>query len=355
MSISGARGLIRIAHNPECELQTAMVAERVKEPEFFARLTGQDYPGEYGERVSARRRGTQFEAHLHRDNALVLRQALALVYGFDSGQMVVRNLQDEVPGAGQKKQLERLERTRAIFRDLAAGRAIPNLVVHPQLQIPIGPGPQPDLIGPDFMVLDSAAQMYVPGEEKSFIVRDNVADPTDLDSARRQAAAQVLALRAETAPLGLDNRVSSRVVFVFATPFGLTPSRPVEERLEAEVFAISRAVAVLRAMHARLAALRIGADTPLEQLASQLQTHFQERCISSCVLARVCKQHHADQPVVLGDIAVDLVGADTPIARLIELIHGATPSDALERAIAGRLIDAASALQAAAHRMGRSA
>jgi hypothetical protein len=67
MSISGACGLIRNAHNPDCELQAAMVAERVKEPEFYRRLTGQDYPGEYGERVSARRRGTQFESHLHRD------------------------------------------------------------------------------------------------------------------------------------------------------------------------------------------------------------------------------------------------------------------------------------------------
>ncbi|MEN9937395.1 MAG: hypothetical protein RLZZ387_3974 [Chloroflexota bacterium] len=35
MSLSGARGLIRVAHNPTCELQAAMVIARVREPDMY--------------------------------------------------------------------------------------------------------------------------------------------------------------------------------------------------------------------------------------------------------------------------------------------------------------------------------
>jgi hypothetical protein len=355
MSISGARGLIRIAHNLDCELQAAMVAERVKEPEFYRRLTGQDYPGEYGERVSARRRGMQFEANLHRNAAVLLRQALAPLYDFDPDQMVVRNLEDDVPGRGSQAQVARLERTRAILRDLARGQSVPDLVIHPQFQLAGGPTSHLDLIGPDYMVLDTHAGMYVPGEEKSFIVRENIADPVDLDSARRQAAAQVLALRAETRAVGLNSRVTNRAVFVFATPFGLSPSRPVEEQLDAEVFEIGRAVAALQAIRARLVTLRNGGDAPLEQLAEHLQTHFQEQCIAACALARVCKQNYADRAVALGDVAGDLLGGTTPIIRLIDLLHGMTPADDRERVLAVRLRDAASALVPVAQTTRRSA
>lgn len=45
MSLSGARGLIRVAHNPTCELQAAMAIERVSERALYQALAGAEYPG----------------------------------------------------------------------------------------------------------------------------------------------------------------------------------------------------------------------------------------------------------------------------------------------------------------------
>ena len=69
MSISGTRGIVRVSKNLACGLQAAMAVEHEREPDFYRRVTGEEYPGEYGERFSARRRGTKFEAYLHENDA----------------------------------------------------------------------------------------------------------------------------------------------------------------------------------------------------------------------------------------------------------------------------------------------
>ena len=75
---------------------------------------------------------------------------------------------------------------RRILGDLVDGRDAPHLVIQPQFALPTG-GPKSEYVSPDFAVLDRVERVYVPGEEKSFIVRDNVAEPSALDLARRQA------------------------------------------------------------------------------------------------------------------------------------------------------------------------
>src|SRR3989442_6837326 len=135
MSLSGTRGLVRISANPQCEIQAAMVVENVREPEFYRRVTGTDYPREYGERVSARRRGTKFEANLHHNDAALLRKALAPLYCYDAEDIRVRNFEDELPGA--RNSVARLSRTRRVLSDLAAGRDVPHLLIQPQLALPV--------------------------------------------------------------------------------------------------------------------------------------------------------------------------------------------------------------------------
>ncbi len=268
----------------------------------------------------------------------------------------MRNLAEEVPGTGPAKQALRLQRTRAILRDLAAGKPVPHLIIQPQLRIAVGANSaDAEYIGPDFVVLDPRAGIYVPGEEKSFIVRDNVAAPSDLDTARRQAAAQIIALRGEMQPLGLDGRVMNRAVFIFATPFGLRPSPPFEETLDAEVFEITRALQVLATIRQRLDRLRAASDTPLEQIAGDLQINYQEHCVSSCILATVCKRRCDGQAAQLGEAAGDLLGPATDVRRAIALLDGAPPVTPQEAALAERLINAAAALGQLPARQRRSA
>ncbi len=345
MSLSGTRGLVRVSKNLKCEVQAAMALERVREPEFFQRVTGAEYPGEYGERYSARRRGTKFESNLMQNNAALLRRALAPMFGFDAEQMWVRNFGEEIPGPPGEMRAMRIHRTRLILRDLTRGAGVPELLIQPQLRLRTGPGDRDfEHVSPDFMVLDPRVSMYVVGEEKSFIARAGVAEPGDLDLTRRQAAAGILGLRYEASRVGVVDRVSNRAVFVVATPWGLAPADPVEELLDAEVHEIERAVAFLAQVRQRLAEVRGVDRPPLENVIDDLEVYFQEGCFGSCILASVCEQRFAGRARLLGDRAVELFGPDIASTRLVALANGARPRGAHERAIAARLVDAAAVL-----------
>lgn len=340
MSLSGTRGLVRISINPDCDLQTAMVAEGVQELAFYRQVTGEEYPGEYGERQSARRRGAKFEANLHSNNAALLRRALGPKYGWDPEAMTVRNFAEELPGVRDGVRAHRLSRMRQILRDLAAGRPVPHIVIQPQLHLRAGrAGGQFMFVSPDFIVLDAATRMYLPGEEKSFIVRDGVAERSDLDRTRRQAAAQIIALREEAGRLGLSDRVDNRAVFVFATPYGLSPAAPVEEFLDAPIREITNSIEVLEEATRRHAARRALDGARLAMMVDDIPIHFQDSCFGSCILVTKCKERFARMTRELGDQAVEVFGG-VPIERIAELIGGATPMTTMELELAPRLREA---------------
>lgn len=340
MSLSGTRGLARISTNPDCELQTAMVVEGVREPDFYRQVTGEVYPGEYGERQSARRRGAMFEANLHANNAALLRRALGSKYGWDPEQMTVRNFAEELPGARDGVRAHRLYRMRLILRDLAANRPVPQIVIQPQLQLRAGrAGGQFMFVSPDFIVLDSRVKMYVPGEEKSFIIRDGVAEPSDLDRTRRQAAAQIIALREEAMRVGLADRVGSRAVFVFATPYGLLPAAPVEEYLDAPMREIANAIDVLEAVTLRQESRRALDGASLAMMVDDIPINFRDSCFGSCILATKCRERFERTTRELGDRAVE-VFEGVSIERIAELIAGAVPATAIELELAPRLREA---------------
>jgi hypothetical protein len=323
VSLSGTRGLIRISKNTACELQAAMVAERVREPDFYRQVTGQEFPGEYGERASARRRGTKFEENLHMNDAALLRRALAPLYDFDPESAVVRNFGLEFSGVGPNLRAVKLTRSRRVLTDLAAGRPVPTILIKPQLRIPIGPGLKDfEYVEPDFMVLDASSGIYVPGEEK----------------------VQILALRTEAQRIGLQNRVFARAAFVFSTPFGLLPAPAVQESLDSEIYEIQRAVDVLRQARVRLNARRRVVDSPLEQLVDEIPTRLQEGCMRTCILASWCEGNRAGGAPILGDAAADLLGEDMAITRVVRLIGGAPPADTREVELQRVLTDALRAL-----------
>lgn len=341
MSLSGSRGLIRISRNDGCELQAAMVAEGVSELEFYRRVTGRDYPREYGERVAARRRGAKFEANLFQNDAALLRKALGPMYGLDPDTMVVRNFAEEVPGARFGIRALRLQRTRNILKDTVAGRDVPHLLIQPQLVLPIGPGPRDvEHVSPDIMVFDPRVQIYRPGEVKSFIVRDGVADKADLDGTRRQAAGQVLALKAEAARVGLADRVNDNAVFVFATPYGLAPAAPFEETLQGPMREIREAAAALLAVRHRLAELRRVNDAPLHMLVDELEPNFQDSCVGTCVMVDFCRGRSGSETRILGDQVSRLLGRDLGLDRVVALMRGASPATPRESEVLALLNDA---------------
>lgn len=331
MSLGGARGIVRVSENPNCEILPAMVIEsatsrngrRPRETDFYRLVMGREYPGEYGERESARRRGTKFERNQVQNYAALLRQAVAPLYGLDSNVMTVRNFLDEVPGASHAF---RLKRTRHLLRDVANGRTVPDLLIQPQLRLRTGPDPQDYVyISPDFAVFDRVAQMYVPGEIKSFIVRGNVADIADLQRTRRQAAVEIAALRTEADQLGLGDRVENRAAFVFGTAFGLFPNTGHQEDLDGDVRAVMRAVRVIAKARTRLADLKATDGARFEVIVDDLEPNFQEKCVGTCVLVDYCKSRAADLARTLGDVAAEQLGADTSVDKLVVHLVGELP------------------------------
>lgn len=340
--LSGSRGLARVSENPTCRLQAAMVVARADERAVYAALNGgQPYAGEYGQRASALRRGYLFEQQLYAENAALLRAAVGPLYGHDVGRMLVRDLRAVGIGAPGEVSAQRLAATRRVFTALAASRRVPELILQPQLALPLGTGRARMFIGPDFLVLDPATPggpMYVPGEIKSQISRDGQEDPADRNSARRQAAAQVLALRAESARVGLERRVAARALFLFAGPVGLRPAPVAPDRLDAEVYAVEQALGVVAAVQAAIAPVlrrEPGADAapgagPLATLAPELPIHYQEGCLTGCLLSSLCRARLAGQAAILGDAVRALLGDSADLARWSALLDGADTPTAAE-------------------------
>jgi hypothetical protein len=359
MSVSGARGLIRVAHNPTCELQAAMTLARVREPDVYRALAGTDYPGEYGERVSARRRGATFEHNLYRDNAALLRETLAPLLQVAAGDLSMRNLVAEVPSERAAAMAERHRRTRALLADLAAGRCVPDLLIQPQLQLAVGGDPADAMyIAPDVLALSRARQIYLPVEIKSFIVRDGVVAPVDRDSARRQAAVQLLALRGELTPLRIADRLPDSALFIFATPFGLRPHPAFAEDLPAERYEMTRAVETLTHVRDRLRTIGVSDSLDadgLARLAAQLTVTYQESCVDGCLLASLCRQRANSQAIILGDAVAEVLGAEMSLPRAVALLRGDPPATARETRLAAALRDAAVLFGGTAFVQGRVA
>jgi hypothetical protein len=346
MSTSGSRGLIRVSKNPGCLLQAAMALETKSEPQFYRDVTGQDYPGEYGERGSARRRGSKFESNLFDNNAALLREAVAPLFGLDAGAMWVRNFAEEIPGPPSQLSAKRFVRMREILQDLKKGNRVPDLLIEPQLIVP-SRGMKPDIfVRPDFMVLSPSQNIYMPGELKSFITRENVAEPGDKDLTRRQAGAQVLGLRAlmERVSPGWSAEVPNKAIFVFATPYGLAPAKPFIEPIDSAVHEVDRALDTLGEVQKLLAKIRNGQDVPLKQIVDEIPIKFQESCYSTCIMAGVCEKRHAGTVRTLGDNASDILGADTTLERVIKLLSGTAAPNETETVIVAHLKDAAKTL-----------
>jgi hypothetical protein len=327
MSLSGARGLILLSRST-CEWLAAIVADRLDEREFFARVTGEQYAGDYGLQRSATQRGIRFERRLYASDAAELRRILSPLCGVPAAKMIVKRF--PLPGGGDVVQARQfnLDATRQIMRELRDGGVVPHLILQPQLQLPIDER-EVRYISPDFMLLlgEGTNWGYLCGEIKSNIVEEGRSAPSDRQRARLQGAVEILALQSELGLVGMAGDTDNRAIFIYSSPYGLAPAPPVIERLDAEIYEIRRAVARLRAILSRLRELRQGRDTPLEDMLPDLTPSYVENCSDYCLLASVCKQRVIGRAQALGDSASTLLGYNTDLARLALLLNNRIPRE----------------------------
>jgi hypothetical protein len=165
----------------------------------------------------------------------------------------------------------------------------------------------------------------MPGEIKSFIVRDNAVEPGDLERTRLQAAVEILALRAEFEIHKAGKLIGNGAGFVFSTPYGLKPAPIVIEELDGPLSEITRARDALKRTSVRLEHLTVPEKARLENIAAELAINYQEKCVSTCALSDVCGSRYRGTARQLGDAAATILGPDTELSRLEQLLAGATP------------------------------
>lgn len=340
MTVKGTTALIRLAGNPTCEVLGSMVMQEGSEKRFYERVVGVPYDREFGERQSSKRRGAQFEQNAFAGDARLLREAIAPLWGLNPDTITVRNLFDTFPGGKEEARIARLRITRSILRDAVAGRSAPQLIIQPQLLLPTQPGPRPYFfIAPDFMFLSPDTGRYVPGDLKSFIVRENEVSAADLSRVRLQLGAQVLALQHEYHAIDTSISIEATGMLLFSKPNGLRPHAPRLEDLGGAIEAIRIGIAAFLRHRTRIDALRAGAE-PFT-VVSDLTPNFRDSCLSTCVMAQWCRERVAGRVADMGDSAQEALG-DLSIANVIALMNGTTqPSTEHERIIAQQLRDIA--------------
>lgn len=336
MSVKGSTALVRLAGNPGCEILGAMVMQEGSEKRFYERVVGQPYDREFGERQSSKRRGAQFESNAYAGDARLLREALSSLIELDPEDIRVRNLTDDYPGTKDDARIARLKITRSILAASMRGGSVPHIIVQPQLLIPTSPGPRPYFfIAPDLLVWSARRGGYLPGDLKSFIVRENEVAKGDLARVRLQLGAQMLALRHEYHRLNPAMTVTPQGLLIFSRPNGLRPHAPRIEDLGGAVEAVRIGITAFLRHRERINALRAGAEP--YTVAADLEPNFQDSCLGSCVMAQWCRERLTGRAADMGDVAGEVLG-DVTIDRLIDLMTGAAaPSGQRERIIAERL------------------
>ncbi|AHB53511.1 hypothetical protein [Pseudomonas aeruginosa] len=336
MTVKGSTALVRLAGNPSCEILGAMVMQEGSEKRFYERIVGKPYDREFGERQSSKRRGTQFERNVFAGDARLLREAFSPFLGIDADEIIVRNLFDDYPGTKDDSRVARLRITRGILADAVAGRPVPHIIVQPQLLLPTRPGPRPYFfIAPDVLVRSPVDGVYLPGDLKSFIVRENEVAKGDLARVRLQLGAQVLALMHEYHCIDPSITVGSNGMLIFSRPNGLNPHTPRVEDLGGAIEAIRIGITAFLRHRQRINELRAGAE-PFT-VAADLSPNFQDACLTTCVMAPWCRQRAAGQASDMGEVASKVLD-NMSIQHVIGLMTGTIePANDHERIVAIRL------------------
>ncbi len=336
MSMKGSTALTRLAANPSCEILSAMVLETGSEKSFFERVTGDRYDREFGERQSSKRRGAQFEQNAYAGDARLLRQEFQDYLGKPADDIVVRNLLDDYPGTKDDARIARLRLTRGILEAAHAGEPLPDIIIQPQLLLPTNPGLRPYFfIAPDLLVFSPKYGVYLPGDLKSFVVRDNEIPRGDLARSRLQLGSQLLALRHEYARIDDKILVPACGMLVFSKPKGLAPHAPRIEDIGGAVEAIRIGITAFLQHRERIERMRAGADP--HTVVVDLTPHFQDSCLNTCVMAQWCRQRLSGLAADIGENAARVFG-EMELERAFDLMSGAAePANERERVIAERL------------------
>jgi hypothetical protein len=345
----GARGIERIARNPECTRLRALTIAGITPKTAAESVYGEKT--QQGQSPFALAIGNSFERALIKDGAAALLKLLR-----DAGRLTIAEckvvvMPDLVPGVGAAVVARRNAETLRLLRLKASGNSsAPNLIIKPRLTVTllgVDHGIEPDAI-----VAADADAFYRPMELKSYPDRAGKTDPADVRSACRQAAVAVVALRQSAERLGLRDLASAvpslgdLVLRVPASQKGkLSPMT-----LQGEVASLERALGEApRNLDELEAFLPAGASLDRPEVLEAVPNSYRSSCREHCALAKHCKQASiaAQDPILLGEQAKELLIPAGSISRAADLLEGARPRTEAEKALAEQLQEANTALKRA--------
>ena len=334
------------ARNPQCHANVVSAVHNVKMG-VVARREDPTAPRE-GQSVFALARGRTFEDGLVRDGGERLLDALRRS---DVLPTHARDFTDHRTSAngGSIADLDAaVELGHDFLRALAEGRTFDGAVSSLTVRIPRGIMLPEALLIIDVLAVhtDGSTPTIAVGEIKTYADQGGHTSRSDLAAARAQMGLYVHALDVTLDGLGLTGRVHvSRQGFLVLTYPG--SNQPSVRSGEDLTYQLARAQRGFELMESA-AELMDGAygsgddDDPdsLVDLVRHADTFFQDSCLTFCERAQICyrRADELGRGVVLGDDVERFLNG-VSLARVDQLLIGASPSSRVERDLLTRLDD----------------
>lgn len=333
------------AKNPTCEANTISAVHNIRLDKAAEQVPGLAIS--FGQSPFALARGNAFEAGLFYGDAARIRSALERKECLPANSTGFLDLRLRMNGGTSVSTIdEAIARTGEWLRMLAAGEADqPTIVAAPMLKIPRGVILPEALLIVDVATItqgEDGCQVVTVGEIKVFPDRGGHTDPHQVASARAQAGLyrRAFELVVEELEIGDHVTIAPKGFLVFTWPGSNQPSIRSNEDLTYQSIRAERGFARLEEVAAGIVRdddFRADEPTLIQRLLDA-PTDYSEACLSFCDLAPRCHASAiaADDGIVLGDDTKRLLG-ETPIARGLDLLNGATPADDREADLARQL------------------
>lgn len=337
----GARGLERVARNPDCTRLRALTIAGITPASAAVAIYGE--PAREGQSPFALAIGNRFETFLMQDGAANLLNLYREEGRLTVAECKVVVVPDLAPGTTPTSMARRRTETERLFKlKLRGSPKAPNLIIKPRIPV--------RLLGidhdtePDALVAADGDRFYRPVEIKSYPDRDGKTDAADIRSACRQAAVGGVSLRHALDRFGVrgaEQLVPSVGDLILRAPGSMRPTLR-EMKLRGEVASLERAIGEApKDLNELETMLPAGATLDDREVLDSISNAYRSSCREHCALAGRCKQAAiaAADPVVLGDSARELLAPAGTLSRAVDLLQGrgAPPRTPAEQAVAERL------------------
>ncbi len=340
----GARGIERVARNPECLRLRALTIVGITPGTAATTVFGLE--DREAQSPFAMAIDQQFERHLLANGAANLFALYVKEGRLAASDSKIVSIHDYAPGdTPADRQRRETETRRLIGMKLRGEPSAPNLILKPRLVVNLVGISHP--IEPDFLIASDADAFYRVGELKSYPDRGGKTDQGDLRSACRQSAVGVVGLRQALMSLGVREPAELATahgdLILKVTGLFLATLRPMT--LTGELDSVLRALADAPSNLVELEGLLPAGGTLDDPVVlAAIPNHYRSACREHCALWTHCRGQSLmmSQPVILGDEAAERLAAAGSLSRARDLMNGVglPPRNLAEAALAAELFAA---------------